>query len=164
MGRIEFEEFLRRILEEEKEEKEIDWSRKKKEFLQAVDELFNFVENCLKPYREKVVISYEEICIEEEKLGTYKSKKMIIKISNRKATLTPIGVTVIAASGRVDLEGETGIVRIVRVPTLASKPLLCMKDKKPEKRVWKIATPPPEIRYIDLDCDLFFDSLIRVLR
>jgi len=32
------------------------------------------------------------------------------------------------------------------------------------KDVWKIATPPPGIRYIDLDCDSFFDALMKVIQ
>jgi len=177
MGKVEFEEFLR-TLEDEREEKKIDWDKKREKFLQAVNELFSFVENCLKPYREKVSISYKEIDIVEEKLGKYKSRKMIIRIGNKKATLTPMGAIIIAASGRVDLEGETGIVKIVRVPKSASRPRISFKlseselsskdvlsgSEVQEEDVWKIATPPPGIRYIDLDCDSFLDALMKVMK
>jgi len=179
MGKEKFQEFLRSIEEEERREKSIDWNKKKKEFLEAVKEFYSFVEECLEPYREKVSISYEPIEITEEKLGTYSCEKMIIEIGNRKATFTPIGTILIAASGRIDLEGPSGKVKIVRVPENASAPAIfiieestlsgkkALSGKRQEntaKDVWKIATPPPGIRYIDLNCDTFLDVLMQVVK
>jgi hypothetical protein len=177
MGRLEFEEFLK-TLESERKEAKIDWENKKRQFLQAVDELFHFIEECLEPYRNRISIFYEDIEIIEEKIGRYKSRRMVIDIGGRKATLTPVGTIIIAASGRVDLEGETGIVKIVRVPKSASRPRIFFKlsetklssegvlsgQEVQERDVWKIATPPPGIRYIDLDCDLFLDVLMKVMK
>jgi hypothetical protein len=177
MGKVEFEEFLKTVVKEKKERK-IDWEKKKEEFLKAIDELYAFVEECLKPYKDKVNVSYKPVKIVEEKLGHYESQKMIIEIGDRIATLTPVGAIVIAASGRVDLEGEKGIIKLVRVPEKDSAPKIDVKisigDEPADtriptredsgKNVWKIATPPPGIRYIDLDCDSFFDALMKVIQ
>ena len=37
------------------------------------------------------------------------------------------------------------------------------EDNGQEEMVWKIATPPPSIKYIELDADSFSDALLEVI-
>ena len=95
----------------------------------------------------------------------------------------PVGTILIGALGRIDMEGPNGIVKYVLVPEISNAPkietaiLSTVEDRKKWKekqqkeaeeimkanKVWKIATPPPNIKYLDLNEDIFFDKLMEVI-
>lgn len=82
----------------------------------------------------------------------------------------------IGARGRVDMIGPKGIVRLVIVPKDSSGPKIRVNIRKQDEPAskkddvksildwdWKISTPPPNIRYFDLNKESFQDALMDIL-
>ena len=84
-----------------------------------------------------IEIKYEEIALFEEKLGGYKTKKMILDVGGEKVELRPIGTILIAAKGRIDIEGPKGKVRILLVPQDADGPMISGMIVIPEAKLKK---------------------------
>ena len=143
--------------------------------------LYQQIEGFLKDYIEKKKISliYNDVNVEEERLGTYTVRSMLIQIGTQKrVTLLPIGCTIIGAKGRVDVLGTAGNFRLVLVDKDAKKPNLQVRivinrpateedhydknAKEPEEWAWKIATPPPTISYIALNQESFFQAIMEI--
>ena len=90
--------------------------------------------------------------------------------------MTPVGTFLIGAKGRVDVVGPAGRTRFVLVDSKASGPTLKVTVNiggKPERPVvvsqpgkinwvWKIATNPPTIQYIELTQESLFQALMEV--
>jgi len=180
MGKEKFEEFIK---ENETQEEKINWEEKKSFFIEKVEEFYNIIDKYLEPYKDKIEIKDSEIIINEEKLGSYKVKKRVLTIKNAIVEFIPVGTILIGALGRIDMEGPNGIVKYVLVPEISNAPkietaiLSTVEDRKKWKekqqkeaeeimkanKVWKIATPPPNIKYLDLNEDIFFDKLMEVI-
>jgi hypothetical protein len=180
MGKEKFEEFIK---ENETQEEKINWEEKKSFFIEKVEEFYNIIDKYLEPYKDKIEIKDSEIIINEEKLGSYKVKKRVLTIKNAIVEFIPVGTILIGALGRIDMEGPNGIVKYVLVPEISNAPkietaiLSTDEDRKKWKekqqkeaeeimkanKVWKIATPPPNIKYLDLNEDIFFDKLMEVI-
>ena len=169
---------LKSFVEEKKrraKEEKIDWEKRKQEWIDEVGKLYRMIENWLKDI--DIRIKYEDIELFEEKLGKYKMKKMILDVGGEKVELTPIGTIIIGAKGRVDIEGPRGKVKILLVPKDAEGPRIRVDifdsriDLKEEKAKttksiqweWKIAIPPPNIKYISLDKDTFSEIILGVV-
>lgn len=181
MGKEKFEEYLKS--QEKKPEKAIDWEIEKKDWIKDVENFSNQVKNYFQKYEDKVSIEEKPLSINEEYLGAYVTKKLIIKFNNDTVTFTPIGRNIIGAKGRIDMEGKAGRVKFVLVKESMKEPQILMKvfydeskldkdieeqnknnkEKKKEKDVWKISTPPPKIKYLELNEDSFFDALMEVI-
>jgi hypothetical protein len=147
-----------------------DWNQVKKEWLKKLDELYKNIEDWLKDF-DTIKIHYSDIELNEENIGIYSAKKMIIIISDEQVSLEPIGTLIIGAKGRVDMTGKNGKVRIVLVPKDSKGPSIKVSisvgDKKekdkltiPKEWSWKLSTQPPVIKYIELDSDSFSDALL----
>lgn len=177
MGKKDFDEFLNKLGQEKDANKHIDWKAKRDEWIAYLDEFYKTVEEFLSEYLESGKINYEysEKKIIEDYIGEYSVKVLQIKFGPHTIKLEPIGTNLIGAKGRVDLMGANGKVKFVLVDKSSSGPRIKMTvwvngEKPPEKEEekkdiewgWKIATPPPSIKYIDLQQDTFFDSLMEV--
>lgn len=180
MGKEKFEEFIN---QSETQEEKIDWEKRKQWFIEKVNEFYKVIDSYLEPYKDKIKINAIETVIYEDELGSYKVKKRILNVKGHKVEFTPIGTIIIGAWGRIDMEGSNGKVKFVLVPEYSEAPKIeskiLLNDKdikkweekqkkeaekiKKAKKVWKIATPPPNIRYFDLDEDIFFDKLMEVI-
>ena len=164
MGLAKLQEFIERRRKEAAETK-IDWEKRKKEWLEAVNKLYELVENWLKEVG--VEVTYEDTELFEERLGRYKVRKMVLNIGGEKVELRPVGTLVIAAKGRVDVEGPKGRIKIVLVPKDSEGPVVRVGKAPSGEEIaeweWKIATPPPDIRYIELNKDTFSEILLGVL-
>lgn len=180
MGKNKFEEFLNK---KDSEEVKIDWDAKKVFFIKKVNEFYNQLDCFLEPYVDKISIDDEEHTISEEKLGNYNIKKRVLNIKNNKVTFTPIGTILIGAWGRIDMESQNGIVKFVLIPENSTGPKIesaileteddkkrweekqkkSAEENKQANKVWKIATPPPNIHYIDLTEETFFDTLMEMI-
>ena len=102
---------------------------------------------------------------------------MIIQMLQREIILEPIGMNIIGAAGRVDLKGANGIVKLLLVSKSAASvrfvaiendekersPFLQETKAADHKLVWKIATPAPNVRFIELNGDCFAEALMKVL-
>ena len=180
MGKNKFEEFLNK---EDSEVVEINWDKKKEFFVDKVNEFYKQMDDFLAPYQDKVTVKKENYTINEDYIGSYQVEKRILHIKNNDIIFTPIGTNLIGAWGRIDMEGTNGIVKFVLVPEISNAPkietaiLLTEEDKKKWKekqdeiskknneanKIWKIATPPPNIQYINLNEETFFDALMEVI-
>jgi hypothetical protein len=116
--------------------------------------------------------------LSEEHIGSYDADSMTILIGSDKVKLVPIGTLIIAAKGRVDMTGPSGTVRFIltgkhsngvrasfrvvgqgRPAQRASPP----EPALPEEFVWKIATSPPRVQFIELTPETFFSALMEVV-
>lgn len=179
MGKKDFDEFIKNQRAKADEEFEINWGKKRDEWLVYLGQLYKKILNMLKNYTDSgdLLVEYREKTINEELIGEYKAKAMILKFKESEVTLEPIGTNLIGAKGRVDLKGSAGTVRFVLVneQSVGVKEIIKIyrsgesraKEKKQGAEKiewdWKIATPPPRIEYIDLNEESFFDALMEVI-
>ena len=181
MGKEKFEEYLK--TQQNTQDKTIDWELKKEEWIKEVETFLEQIKCYFENYKESVVINEQSLTINEEYLGSYTSKKLIVRFNNDTVTFTPIGRNIIGAKGRVDMEGKAGKVKFVLVGENSQSPQIITTTitneqeqkeydekmrkmdeiAKQEKNAWKISTPPPKIKYIELDENSFFDALMEVI-
>ena len=179
MGKIDFDKFIEEQRESATGDDEMDWIQQKKEWLAALEQFYGKIEGYLLPYIKTGDISliYQDKSIDEEFIGEYVVKKMLIRMKDREAILEPIGTTLFGAKGHVELRGRNGLVRFVLVDKNASSPKVEIrirtkndletgeKKNNPQKIdwEWKIATSPPMIEYVEMTDDSFFDALLEVI-
>lgn len=153
---------------------------KKDNWLKKLNMLYADIESWLNDFEKDVVsIEYIDKEMNEEHIGMYSARKMILRIASEQVVLNPVRTVIIGAVGRVDMIGNNGKVRFVLVP--ASLKGIQIKvtmnahgqlekasegDKQnaiKEDWVWKIATHPPTIKYVEIDSDSFSDALLEVV-
>lgn len=177
----EFEKFLEN--NEKKSLPQIDWEKRKQEWIGKIEILYNSIQDWLSDYikSNRIELKYIDYPLFEETLGHYTVKKMEIKLGEELATLEPIGTTLIGARGRVDLSGKKGKIKLVLTDKDTTKPNITFRvigtpeeeakrkeelEKLPKKTiewVWKISTNPPNITYNDLNQETFLNSIIKVI-
>lgn len=180
MGKSKFEEFLQ---EDDLEVVKINWDEKKDFFIEKINEFYKHMDTFLEPFKDKISLKSKKHTINEDYIGSYEVDKKTLHIKNKDITFTPIGTNLIGAWGRIDMEGENGIVKFVLVPEKNDVPkietaiLITEEDKrkwqeqqnemvkrnKEAEKIWKIATPAPNIKYIDINEEKFFDALMEVI-
>lgn len=179
MGKKVFEEYLKQQDENSTYYNEIDRGEEKQHWLHSLSRLYQTIEGFVKEYKQsgKVSIEYRKKTINEEWIGEYEVNKAIIKFKGQEVVVDPVGTNIIGAKGRVDMKGNQGLARFVLVDENETKPMENIKirildeaeTKEEEQEVrtiswkWKIATPPPQIEYIELTEDSFFDALMEII-
>lgn len=168
------------IKNEKAEKNEINWAKRKEEWLSHVNALFGEVEQWLSSFsaRNLLKIDYEPIILSENYIGTYESRKMIIGIAGEVVTLTPVATLIIGASGRIDMEGDQGLVKLLLVGKrinalkfansveetyLQKKEHLSSESQKIELE-WKITINSPSVQFLPLTQESFSDVLMEVMR
>lgn len=142
----------------------------KQRWLENLQNLSCMVQEWLAEYAAEGVITVqtEDILLNEQQVGHYKAPLVKIRVGSHLVKLKPIGTFLIGAYGRVDMEGPRGVCRLTLVPANASGPKIVFNtDLPPDQPValaWKIATPPPTTKYIDLTRDAFLDEMMRVVQ
>jgi hypothetical protein len=155
-----------------------DWSRELKDWLRYLSELYGRIEGLLQDYIKSgaIAVSYREIPMNEENIGSYTARQMILKIGPQEITLKPIGTLLIGTLGRVDVVGSSGRTRFLLVNKDASRPniritagvrgqQIAPRPEEPPRPItwtWKIATSPPGIEYIELTQESLFRALMEV--
>ncbi len=169
-----FDQFVDQLTLSDQQAKE-DYSRELNEWKKYLESLYNDIASYLKPYLDsgKIKIRYDDKQISEEEVGLYTVKSATISIGSQSILLDPIGAFIIAARGRVDMVGPRGAVRLVLVDKNSSGPRIkahtLIRDAEPPvppavlEWSWKIVTEPPDIRYIDLDQDVFQKAMMSVV-
>ncbi len=178
MSKKDFDEFISMQGKVETDEKPINWDVKRDEWLNYLSQFYKQIESFLKEYVSggKVQYSYSEKAIFEEYIGDYTVQVLNIKLGSHKVKLEPIGTNLFGAKGRVDLIGANGDVKFVLVNKNSSGPKIKVniqingeeppgKDNEPQvdEWDWRIATPPPRVKYINLNQDTFLESLMEVV-
>ena len=176
MKNKEFDEFVTKQFSEANEP-DIDWSKNRDEWLIYLSEFYKKVESFLKDYVSKgqITINYNTKKIFEEHIGEYEVKTANIQLGRNQIKLDPIGTNLIGAKGRVDMIGPNGTVKLVLVDRDASAPAISVQvwvhgeeppqEKEKSKKIewaWKISTPPPHIKYIELLQESFFDVFTEI--
>uniref|UniRef100_C5D7S9 Uncharacterized protein n=1 Tax=Geobacillus sp. (strain WCH70) TaxID=471223 RepID=C5D7S9_GEOSW len=177
MGMENLEEFLKRK-KKDAEQNKIDWEQRKQQWLAEIAEFYNQVKAFLAPLQEKGLLSlnWEEVKKYEEYLGEYTTRKLYVNFPDQQVVIEPIGKNIIGAMGRIDMIGKNGNVMFLLVDKEAESPKIMVhfndglskglekiRETKNPEYVWKIATPPPNIKFIDLNKDSFSDALLEVV-
>jgi len=154
--------------------------RERDAWLERLDELYGKVEEFLADYVKSggVKIAYESIRIEEEQVGSYSAREMLIFVGRKTVRLEPIGTFLIGSKGRVDVVGPGGtgrltligrhitdISQLVRVSVSldGSLPSLPPRMSLSERGwVWKMMGRPPKLSIRELTKDSFLDLLAEV--
>ena len=156
----------------------IDRDKELREWEQQLDRFYQMVESFLYSYIKegKVQCHYGKKQLHERLLGSYQARSLVLKIGHNEIDFNPVGTFLIGAKGRVDMTGNYGTVKFVLVPQDSSDPKISVKiwsemeDPPPEEHVdpiaqwdWKIATRPPNIKYMELQEESFKDAIMEVL-
>ncbi|MCP4347995.1 MAG: hypothetical protein GY795_21025 [Desulfobacterales bacterium] len=172
MGKQDLRAFINAKRQMVSEEVKIDWEQIKTEWLENLNKLYENIKSWLEEF--DIRINYSDIELNEESLGIYNAKKMIIAISDEQILIEPVGTRIIGAKGRVDMKGKSGKITILLVPEESKGPSIkasvSVGDEKEEKKIsipkkwaWKLATRPPAMKYIELDGDSFSDALLEAI-
>src|SRR6266496_4328103 len=96
----------------------IDWEERKKEFIESVEELYRKVEEYLADsIRDNLVkVSFSTKQINEDYIGKYDIREMILDVGDERAILSPKGRNIVGGIGRVDLLGPIGEKTLVAQP------------------------------------------------
>lgn len=171
-----FDEFVARQASR-LQQAEIDWNKNREDWLNHLSEFYTLTSGFIDAYltNGQIQIAYGRKRIVEEYIGEYEAKTATITIGKSQILFDPIGTNLIGAKGRIDMIGPNGKVKFVLVDGDASAPRISVrvsilgeeapsKIEKPKevKWTWKIGTPPPNIKYIELTQESFFDSLMEV--
>ncbi|MYK41914.1 MAG: hypothetical protein F4049_17065 [Gemmatimonadetes bacterium] len=173
---ISFDDFVNQQQQIAKEEPPIDWSQIRDDWKKHLDEFYQLAEGFLQKYIDqgKVRITTATKQITEEHIGSYDVKSLEVQIGTIKIQFEPIGTRILGAKGRVDMHGPHGTVKFVLVPKTASSPTVrvIIRDSSSETKdepepivkewAWKRRTPPPNIKYIELEEESFRSAIMEV--
>ena len=174
-----FDEF---VSEQEKDAKayaSVDWGKQRDEWLANLDRLYSQIESFLSKYTAAGQISpeYRPINLNEEYIGSYAARQMVLRIGRKEVDLVPIGTLIIGSKGRVDVIGPGGTALLLLVDSQASSVRSMIKitvgvvgkppvaQPEPTRTVrweWRIVTRPPERKFVDLNQEAFFDLIMEV--
>ena len=172
-----FDDFVQRQQVSQTEDQSFDWNRERDEWLALLDELYGSVEGFLKPYIDggTIEVSYREMQLNEENIGQYGVRQMVLKIGRQQVAFTPIGTVLIGTKGRVDVEGAAGKARLILTDRSATRPEIKVsierggrtsspptEQKTNIQWTWKIATNPPRVSYIELTQETLFELVMEV--
>lgn len=179
MSRADFDRFVQRKHEEKAESSAFDPQHELAEWLEHLDRLYSEVQIFLKSYIDAKTarIEFRPIQIKEEFSGPYETKELYLYIGTSTIVFKPIGTMLIGSKGRVDVQGPRGYARLglvdkavtharqliqvsVSLPG-ARQPAPGVSPKKIEW-AWKVITPAPEMKFLDLNEETFFDMIIGV--
>jgi hypothetical protein len=174
----EFDDFVKRQRPSPTTERPVDWEKERNDWIAYLNSLYDQIESFLKAYKDSIRIEYPELQLDEEYIGRYTVKQMILHIGRQEITLTPIGTLLIGFKGRVDVVGSAGkaSLALVNKDAVDARSLIRVKvtvgtKKSPQPEegmkkniewVWKIAGPPPLIRFIDLNEETFLQLIMDV--
>lgn len=154
----------------------VDWDARRAEWLHELESLYSKVSGWLDEFAaDGVTYDDQTIVLDEEHLGRYHAPALRISCRGTDVWMEPVGANIIGARGRVDLKGFGGAARLLLVP--ANADLMRAREtgqavagRRPEpgtgqavNHVWKKATPPPDVRYVELTEEVFLDTLKQVV-
>jgi hypothetical protein len=174
----EFDDFVKRQKPPSTAEQPVDWDRERNDWIAHLNLLYEKIENFLERYKDSIRIEYPQIELDEEHIGRYAVRQMILHIGRQEIALTPIGTLLIGFKGRVDVVGSAGKASLALVDKDAvdARSLIrvkvtvgTQKPPQPEEEtkkniewVWKIVGSPPLIRFIDFNAESFFQLIMDV--
>lgn len=181
----EFDEFVSRQQAGPADEAQVNWDQERDEWLGHLDALYRIVESMLSKYISSgtITIGYKPVDLNEEDLGSYTARQMILRIGRQEVNLVPARTNFLGFKGLVDVNGRarkatlvlTEIDRHSTVPlgvrTLQLMELrdrMRIKDHEPvvtpggPQWVWRIMGRPPVRELFDLNDGSFFQLIMEV--
>jgi hypothetical protein len=179
MDTREFDEFVKRQQEAAAGVASVDWDGERKEWLDYLNKLYKKVESLLHKYVSagQIQLGYRTVELNEENIGSYVAKQMVLKIGPKSVILEPIGTLLVGSKGRVDILGPAGKAQLLLVDSKASGPASLIhvtvgvdwklpsapaKSKREIEWEWKIVTRPPERRFIKITQQSLFQLIMEV--
>ncbi len=132
---------------------QIDWQAKKDRWVCAVDILYQQVSKMLLNPTGAEGVSLRRIPVEvsEEFVGTYSIEALEIILGSERVEFRPKGLTVIGASGRVDVRGDRDVVTLI------------WQDGETDGEWRVVAERVPKLKEIPFDRDALKIVLERVM-
>ncbi len=193
MENRDFDQFIKRQ-QSNANEVAINWDQERDDWLACLSGLYAEIEALLGKYIASGQIrpEFKQIELNEENIGSYTAREMILKIGRQDVVLRPVGTLLIGFKGRVDVEGPAGRRQIALVDSRAlgvadlihvsvtggeRSPRLPKKKLKPEEKIaevedaidqkdthwaWRIVTPPPERRFEKITQQSLFQLILDV--
>jgi hypothetical protein len=174
-----FDEFVRRQQAGNATEAPINWGQERDEWLTYLKDLYGEIESLLRKYTSggQIRLEYRPIRLNEENIGSYNAQQMLLKIGRQEVNFVPVGTLIVGSKGRVDVEGPAGKAQILLVNkkalnaaslihvsvSLGGKPPI--SPTSPTEKIewgWRIATPPPERRFIEITQETLFQLIMEV--
>ena len=159
-------------------EQSVDWAKELEEWRAYLKQFKSSVADFLQEHmqQDRVRLEYKAKRNSEENIGNYDVEVITIMIGNAKVELDPVGTVLIGAKGRVDMKGPKGTVKVVLVPKHSKGTGLGMQalghgetrkeqenEKQPIEWVWKLATPPPSVKYTEFTKESFRTAIMEVV-
>ena len=91
------------------EQSKVDWKRRKVEWLESIDILFNLIKGWFNDYEKESLVkfSYSDKSMSEEYIGSYKTNVLHVNFANGKEIIIePAGTLIIGAWGRCDFSNS----------------------------------------------------------
>jgi hypothetical protein len=147
MPKTDFDEFVKRQQAEKVAAEAVDWSRQRDEWLSYLNALYEQIESFLKDYpaANEAQCDYRDIQLNEENIGSYSVRQMILRIGRQEITFTPIGTLLIAIKGRVDVLGPSGRATLFLVNKKATGARSLVQVKVSVVGKDKIPPSPPPV-------------------
>jgi len=188
----EFDEIVKRQQDGAIEEDRVDWERERDDWLARLDELYGIIEGLLSEYTSSGQIStkYKFIDLNEEDIGSYRARQMILRIGRQEVDLVPAGTRFIGFRGYVEVIGSAGKSNLVlankdrhstlpqvtiHIPTVGSKTRELIKIRNENQSdselvasggkiewVWRILARPPARQLVELTNETFFQLIMEV--
>ncbi len=174
MANITFDDFIDQQIAPT-DEPEVDWDKERQEWQQNLSQFYELVRAFMGKYIDqgKVRVRRGTKELHEEFIGRYAVETMTLEIGLNKIEFDPVGTNVIGAKGRVDMCSARGTVKFVLVsedaaeiggPRIIERAEPVSEPIEPLKHwAWKIATPPPRVRCLELCEESFQDAIMEVL-
>ncbi|WP_376985194.1 hypothetical protein [Bosea sp. R86505] len=180
MSKADFDKFIERQRAQASNSDTLDAAQQIQEWQDYLDTLYRDVESYMQKYIKlgSAKIEFRDIELNEEFSGIYVVRQMILRIGRSNIKFNPIGTMLIGSKGRVDVQGPRGIVRLglVDKKVTSARQLIRVTVSSageykapphPEREgdiewAWKIISPAPDVRFIDLTEDTFFDVILTI--
>jgi hypothetical protein len=185
MSKVDFDAFVKRQQAEQEKEAEFDPKQQLREWLGYLNALYQQIAGYLQTYVENgtAKITRRDIQLNEDFIGAYTAPEMTLIIGRSTITFTPIGTMLIGTKGRVDVQGPLGTARLslvnkkvnnarqliqVQVTVVrpgVTPPAPALPSPEAIRQIewtWKLSTPPPEMKFIELTQETFFDMVLAV--
>ncbi len=138
-----------------REQKQIDWDKKIKEWIDSVNSLYNKIESWLSDLKVDgtVEIDQNDVNLSEQGVN-YSIKSMQITVGTETVFLNPKGTFLVGARGRIDMTGRNGTVHFILPVSYDENDNVI--DEIPE---WHIGIRTPKLQLIRLDEEAFSEYL-----
>jgi hypothetical protein len=187
----EFDEFVKRQQGGAVAEAQVDWDRERSEWLAHLDKLYRVIEGLLTPYTSsgQIRIGYKPLELNEEDIGSYQARQMVLRIGRQEVDIVPAGTRFIGFKGYVEVIGSAGKSNLVladkerhsTLPQVGIHIPVGLKGRRFIKTesvsepdvelvayseriewVWKILPRPPARQLDELTRENFFQLLMEV--